>query len=65
MASKRHLRRKECQAKVRHDTVDHANFHARNLTRFRQIAYHSYHCQFCGGWHVGNVDKPLLAMRKR
>jgi hypothetical protein len=53
MASKRHIRRRSCERKVRHNDFEAALAHAK-----RQRAVHGevvvpYPCHFCGGWHVG------------
>lgn len=47
MASKRHLRRKACVGKIRHETMEQARAMAWNGTI-------PYHCPFCGGYHVGH-----------
>ncbi len=47
MASKRHLRRKACAGKIRHDTLEQAQAMARNGTQ-------PYRCPFCGGYHCGH-----------
>jgi hypothetical protein len=53
MASKRHIRRRSCENKVRHADFEGALAHSK-----RQRAVHGeivvpYACTLCGGWHVG------------
>lgn len=47
MASKRHIRRKQCEFKIRFDSMERAEKYARNGTE-------PYFCQFCKGFHVGH-----------
>lgn len=58
MASKRRVRRKSCEKKVRHKTS-----HAAHLALKKTVKLHGYsgpmnvyECSFCGGWHVGHVQ---------
>ncbi len=58
MSSKRHARRKGCEAKQRHPTAAAASAALRQLKRrseFRGGVLGVYHCQFCKGWHVGHA----------
>lgn len=48
MASKRHVRRKACEGKIRHPTLEQAEAMARNGTS-------PYRCSFCGGFHCGHI----------
>ena len=50
MASKRRLKRRSCLSKIKHTSEYSALGHKYALG---QKIYQSYHCQFCGGWHVG------------
>ena len=54
MASKRHLRRKTCEAKERYPNEDAARSGAR--WSWKKFATHlvPYKCQFCGGYHLGH-----------
>lgn len=56
MASKRRLRRRQCEGKVRHKTK--ADAWAAIRTMHRKHGYcgnlQPYPCKFCGGWHVGH-----------
>lgn len=70
VSSKRHVRRKQCEGKVRHATVTKALDHIRSL-RFGGKSYsgsmNAYHCEFCGGYHVGhaiNQQRPGLKGRR-
>lgn len=53
MSSKRRIRRRSCESKVRHENADEASKHARRLGKH----YMQYHCAFCNGWHVGRPDR--------
>ncbi len=53
MASKRRLRRRACEGKVRHDIESGAAAHKQRLG----FPFVYYKCQFCSGWHVGRPDK--------
>lgn len=57
MASKRCLRRKSCEGKVRHPTKEGAIISLKKLTKSRghQGYMHAYRCNFCGQWHIGHV----------
>jgi len=48
VSSKRRIRKRSCEGKIRHTDVNPAHAHARKLGR----RYHVYRCQFCGGYHV-------------
>ncbi len=49
MASKRRVRHKACEGKVRHETAAEA-WGAAGKTRGN---VRSYKCRFCSGWHCG------------
>lgn len=55
MASKRRLRRKSCDRKVRHETEE-AAWHATRATRKKtnSTGLRPYRCSNCSGWHVGH-----------
>ena len=53
MASKRRIRRRSCERKVRQHTEAAAKHHARSLFVARGEVTYAYACSFCGGWHVG------------
>ncbi len=55
MSSKRRIRRKSCKGKVRHESAQHAWAHVRALRKRDDDRMNTYHCQFCGGWHVGHT----------
>lgn len=57
MSSKRRIRRRKCDKKVRHHTAGGAWKVAR-----RREGCAAYHCRFCRGWHVGH--RPGSAMRQ-
>jgi hypothetical protein len=54
MASKRRLRRRACEGKVRHTDLGAAMAHKKAL--LKKVGGHAigaYRCKFCKGWHVG------------
>lgn len=53
MASKRRLRRRGCESKIRHTSHPEAVIHARKLG----WPWTAYGCKFCNGFHVGRPDK--------
>lgn len=65
MASKRHERRKACDGKKRYESRDHALADAMNLQNKEHWHMRAYHCQFCGGWHVGHMPKKNIWAMKR
>lgn len=56
MASKRRLRRRECEGKARHTERGHAMIALRRLHQMHghQGQLHVYRCPHCGGFHVGH-----------
>lgn len=62
-ASKRHVRRKACTGKVRFATKDEAGRQAINASRAYRQKLGSYHCQFCGGYHIGHPRRPHRTRR--
>ena len=57
MASKRRIRRKQCEGKQRHKTQTSAVRHKISLERDEGLftdKRRTYKCQFCKGWHVGH-----------
>lgn len=60
MASKRRLRRKQCESKRAYPTIEEAQ-----QVRNRQAYYEGgrdinvYKCQFCGLWHLAHPAKWL------
>lgn len=63
MASKRRLRRKRCERKVRHETQAIAIAEAMRLRRRHGLSERisAYGCQYCGGWHVGHLPSRIVA----
>ena len=59
MSSKRRLRRRSCGIKVRHKTAQKAYVQIISLRRSGKCSgsLAVYHCKFCGGWHVGRLNK--------
>ncbi len=64
MASKRHLRKRACESKIKHVSQATASSHAMKLG----FEYRAYKCPHCSGWHVGRPDRKKrqsLAAKKR
>lgn len=59
MASKRQLRWRSCEKKIKHNTQPEAVAHLIRLKR-KGGQSSTYKCKFCGGWHVGRQS-----MKKR
>ena len=58
MASKRHVRRRECAGKVRHASKEAAmTAIRRGGTRFEGC--HAYYCTVCRAWHAGHPKRFL------
>ena len=53
MSSKRRLRRRQCERKVGHSTLEHAVIAIKNTERFKLLR--AYKCKFCKKWHIGRV----------
>lgn len=56
MASKRRVRRRECEGKVRHGSKEGA------MTAIRKggqafAGCHAYYCTICGSWHAGHPKR--------
>lgn len=56
MSSKRAIRRRSCDGKIRHADQREALDHIAGLNRRKgfQGSMNAYRCDFCGGWHVGH-----------
>lgn len=56
MSSKRAIRRKSCDGKVRHaDSAAAAHaIYLLNRTNGYQGPMNAYRCRFCGGYHIGH-----------
>ena len=65
MSSKRAVRRRQCEGKVRFASREEAWWRVRPTLR-ASIVGHSRHlapysCRFCGGWHLGhNPFRPKI-----
>lgn len=53
-----------CEGKHRFDSPALALKLAKKSRQRRDSSLQAYHCQFCGGWHVG-AGKPKPARKKR
>lgn len=59
MSSKRALRRRSCERKVRYKSKKDAKRAIYRTNKRKGWAGHvqAYMCQFCGGWHFGHPPK--------
>ena len=63
MSSKRHLRKKSCEGKKRHDTFLDAS-RAAEVMRDRHCQFlHAYRCPHCKKYHVGHTRPGTFAPR--
>ena len=68
MASRRHLRRKACEGKLRFDSLDEAELYAHraNVLHGNYPPIHGYRCPHCGSFHTGHpMGSPHLALHGR
>ena len=54
VSSKRRIRRKQCDGKIRHKTKEDAHSARYSLQKKTGEWLRIYKCKFCGGWHVGH-----------
>ena len=56
MSSKRRLRRKVCEGKIRHASADAASIERRKLLKrtLDTSRIDVYPCPFCNGYHIGH-----------
>jgi len=59
MSSKRNVRRKSCEGKVRHKTQEGAIIAARILWKLKSEYTRAYHCRLCRGFHTGHPPRWL------
>jgi len=66
MSSKRHIRKKSCDGKRRHDSRSEAIDHKMQMVKGGGSVGELwvYQCQFCGKWHVGHPPAKLKAKQK-
>jgi hypothetical protein len=57
MASKRHVRWKQCERKKKYMTINEARIVAVKLRLGKSIFVSAYGCRYCGGFHVGHKKK--------
>lgn len=55
MASKRRLRRRACTSKKKHERNTAVGIAKSMRQRGKMVS--AYSCKFCGGWHVGRLNK--------
>jgi len=65
VASKRRLRRKACDGKIRHEDRATADRHAAWACWKYKAKIAAYRCPHCGGYHVGHPPRRALAARRR
>jgi hypothetical protein len=63
MSSKRNLRRKQCERKIRHASAGAARHFGQQIVRRGGDELNVYHCEFCGGWHLGHTPARIEAAR--
>lgn len=66
MASKRAVRRRSCEGKVRHASHTDAIIALSVMKRAGKCQSDArvYRCKFCGGYHIGHMtDRQLAAQR--
>ena len=61
MSSKRRIRRRSCEGKIRHRDSFEATSHVKGLGGF---PYHVYKCKFCKGYHVGRYNEHTIFVIK-
>lgn len=54
MASKRGVRRKACDGKIRHTDKRNSLKHLISLKKEGGVNLNAYRCKFCKGWHIGH-----------
>ena len=54
MSSKRRLRRKGCEGKVRHASKSDGDYAAHLARQKYRDGLFAYRCRFCRGYHVGH-----------
>ena len=54
MASKRKVRRKSCEGKIRYDSIPSA---MAGMKKTSSCGLNVYKCKFCGKFHVGHICK--------
>ena len=59
MASKRRLRRKACDGKIKHATMQDAMLAAKLSSKKFNGRISAYKCQYCGSFHVGHTPKAI------
>jgi hypothetical protein len=60
MAPKRGIRRRQCERKVRYDSVQSASKAWYALTSKTGEDFNVYKCKFCKGYHVGHKRGVLV-----
>jgi len=60
MASKRHIRRRSCESKIKHLDLKAAKHHAWKIGKKTGEKYYPYKCKFCNGYHVGRPNYRIV-----
>lgn len=63
-ASKRHVRRKSCEGKVRYVNHADADQNAMSARRRTRQNIQAYKCRFCSGYHIGHPMRPHRTRRE-
>jgi hypothetical protein len=54
VSSKRNIRRKQCERKIRFGSAGAARQRSKAIVRAGGDLLDVYPCEFCGGWHIGH-----------
>lgn len=54
-----------CAGKIRHPDTASAYAQVKSLLKSGKGRLKSYHCRFCGGWHVGHLPKSAKTRPRR
>lgn len=62
MASKRRIRRKQCEGKKRYLNREDCTFAMFKVNKKNQSWHrlNTYKCKFCKGWHFGHTPKKVV-----
>jgi len=64
MASKRAIRRRACEGKRRYASRPEAKRAIFNAWRHGTVGLNYYHCEFCGGIHIGHLPGWVKKIRE-
>lgn len=66
MASKRRIRRKQCEGKKRYSDKEECEYTMRKVRKKNPSwqRLNTYKCKFCKGWHFGHTPKKVIKQIK-